>query len=322
MKTTKTKKRTSGLVLNSFISKLAKTVGENGVSIKGESLDLIQKLMVGVLHNIAQNMNILISVPGTKKTLTPLQIKTAADLTFGMEAGEFTKSAFEFCDTQVELMESEKKTDLKFAVPRIARAFFGQISSFSPTKAPKRFKFEVRRRGSGSKFNITIAAILEHLCFRVLEESASQMAEDGHRARMNPRDIYLGIHKDDSLKHIFSSFITQGGVEIDVAEGSVEKKKKKTKKPVAKKGKTAPAKAKKAPAKKSETKKTKEEAPAKKSFKKAPAKKAPTKKSETKPKKAPVKSESKSKKAPTKKAPVKKSESKPKKAPSKTKAKK
>jgi len=315
-----TKKRTTGLALNSFISKLAKTVGENGVSIKGESLDLIQKLMVGVLHNIAQNMNILISAPGTKKTLTLFQVKSAADLTFGMEAGDFTKAAFDFCDHQIELMESTKKTELKFAVPRIARAFFGQLSSFSPTKAPKRFKFEVRRRGSGAKFNITIAGILEYLCFRVLEESAIQMAEDGHRARMNPRDIYLGIHKDDSLKHIFNAFITQGGVEVDVAEGSNEKKKK-VKKPVPKKGKKAPTKAKKAPvkakkssAKKSETKgaeETKEtKAPAKKSFKKTEEKKAPTKA-----KKAPAKkSEAKSS---TKKAPAK-----TKKAPSKTKAKK
>lgn len=221
----KSKKKTQGLRISSFISKLAKTVGENGLSIKGETLDIIQQLLVGLLDQIASNLNKTLAVPGSKKTVKAIQAKVATELTFGQEASNLTR---EVLDSSSKAMAAGKDHGLIFAVPRTSRYFRCQLMAYCDfsTKTSRRFRVTTRRLDKG--LGVCITSILQEVCHQILT-SASQRMEDGKRTRLTPRDLYLALKSNPDLAHIFREFVTQGGVEERPKGAKGEKGAKKAK---------------------------------------------------------------------------------------------
>jgi len=267
----KSKKKVQGLRISSFVTKLAKTVGTEGISIKGETLDVIQQLLVGLLDQISGNLNMMMKVPGSKKTIKADQVKVAAELTFGLEAPELASQVFELADSSVAAVKAGEAHNLIFAVPRISRYFRCQLSGYcnTATKNPKRFQVTVRRTGKG--LGACITSVIQGICLQILETSAERLAGNGKRTRLTTRDLFLAIVGHPELKSIFREFVTQGGVtettqpkkarkakgegvggddgaaaggEGDEAAPAKAKKGKKTKKPAAKAKKVAKAKGK------------------------------------------------------------------------------
>lgn len=208
----KSKKKVQGLRISSFVTKLAKTVGTEGISIKGETLDVIQQLLVGLLDQISGNLNMMMKVPGSKKTIKADQVKVAAELTFGLEAPELASQVFELADSSVAAVKAGEAHNLIFAVPRISRYFRCQLSGYcnTATKNPKRFQVTVRRTGKG--LGACITSVIQGICLQILETSAERLAGNGKRTRLTTRDLFLAIVGHPELKSIFREFVTQGGV--------------------------------------------------------------------------------------------------------------
>lgn len=277
----KSKKKTQGLKLSAFINKLAKTVGDDGISIKSETQSIIQQLLVGLLEIYTTNFNIVLNNPGRKKTIKIYQARALVEVTLGREASDLTSEVLETIDTALEAKNETGSHDLIFAVPRTARYFKSHLSGYCDTssKGPKKFKVTTRRLGKG--MGICVTAMLQSICFRILSK-ASETLKDGKRSRLVPRQLFLTIQNDPELAYVFRRFISQGGVlETFESKKTLEAETSATK--TTKKSKTTKT-----------TKKTKKETSKPKSKKTTPK----AKKSKNSPKKAkasPKKAKSKAK---------------------------
>lgn len=207
----KPRKKIQGLALWAFISKLAKTVGSDGISIKGETQSIIHQLLVGFLEKFVFNFNQVLSIPSSKKTIKVDQARSVIELSLGYRAGDLAAEVLAEVDRAVAAASTDEGHGLIFAVPRTSRYFKTHLAGYCDTssKGPKKFKVTPRRLDKG--MGVCVTAMLQALCFRILSRAADRIAE-GKRTRLIPRELYLSIQEDPALAHIFRTFMTQGGV--------------------------------------------------------------------------------------------------------------
>lgn len=213
----KPRKKIQGLALWAFISKLAKTVGSDGISIKGETQSIIHQLLVGFLEQFVFNFNQVLSIPSSKKTIKVDQARSVIELSLGYRAGDLAAEVLTEVDRAVAAASTDEGHGLIFAVPRTSRYFKTHLAGYCDTssKGPKKFKVTPRRLDKG--MGVCVTAMLQALCFRILSRAADRIAE-GKRTRLIPRELYLSIQEDPALAHIFRTFMTQGGV-TETSEG-------------------------------------------------------------------------------------------------------
>lgn len=207
----KSRKKIQGLTLWAFISKLAKTVGSDGISIKGETQSIIHQLLVGFFDQFIFNFNQVLSVPNSKKTIKVDQARSVIELSLGYRSDDLASEVLAEVDRAVASASTEEGHGLIFAVPRTSRYFKTHLAGYCDTssKGPKKFKVTTRRLDKG--MGVCVTAMLQALCFRILSRAVDRISE-GKRTRLIPRELYLAIQEDPALSHIFRTFMTQGGV--------------------------------------------------------------------------------------------------------------
>jgi hypothetical protein len=228
----KKRRKPNDFSLKSYITKVLQLVSSE-TKARGETLDMVHSMIVGLLNNTASNTNIILSEKNSKKTVNIHHLKVSMELTFGYPARDFLRSMFEFVDEALEKMDSPKEegesksqsahAGLIFPAPRISKFFHKQISCF----LQKNGKYSPRHRKAG--YGVCLAASMQYVCEQLLR-AAGDKAISIHKKRIAPRDVFLAIQEDPGLLSIFRNFVTQGGVVPTISTKESNKKAKGSKK--------------------------------------------------------------------------------------------
>lgn len=193
------------LSLKGPIAKLKSFVIPN-TTIKGETLDIIDQLLIGLLNHIAHNTGILLDASEGKKIIRSALVMNVTEMIIGLSLDGKIKNLNTFIFDYIRL---GKLTS--FPSTNTVRYFQGKIPPvLVAEEGNTKIVYSYHIRKKESSLGHTLALILEAMCTRIFEVSSSKTLSEG-RSRITPRDLYLAIQEDFFLEKIFRRFMMQGG---------------------------------------------------------------------------------------------------------------
>jgi histone H2A len=211
-----------------YLLRILKQV-HDGAGLSGRALSVFEGMTHLLIETLAQHAAPLL---GTKRrTVTSRDVMVAAQLSLPGELAKHAVSEISKAVTKYNASAAPSKegaaTGAEAAIKGTATARRAGLT-MSVARASEEFFARLPRVRRGAGARVAVAAVVEYLVAEVME-LAGNASKDLKTKRITPRHIYLAIHGDEELEHVFKGVVIPFGGTIPHINKALIKKKKKDK---------------------------------------------------------------------------------------------
>lgn len=232
-------------LIRSYVGKIVK---EKESGITGDALNMLQRIVMGQLHDLAGVVNVAIAPSRSMKTISDQDIKVAAEILYGVKASEACGRCCAYVDARLAQYADPKVRGQKSAMAGLVLPVTALIKKFmsllNPYVDAKKKILTHRKKDSAG---VALAAVLEFIT-REIVDRAVEKSKAEKRNRVIPTHISATVEGDEWLRHLLRTYVMQGALTFNPPVPKAKSTKAKSTKAKAKSTKVPKAKAPKAKA--------------------------------------------------------------------------
>lgn len=208
------RKRKRQLEENLVRSYVGKIVKEYESGITGDALNMLQRIVMGCLHDLANVVNVSIATSRSMKTISDQDIRVATEILYGVQGSEACGRCLEFIDARLkQYVERDPATKgqksaiagLVLPVTALVKKFMSLITPYVDAK--KKIMTHRKKDAAG----VALAASLEFLTREIVSQAVEKSTSE-KRNRVIPTHISATVEATAWLKAVLRNYVMQGAL--------------------------------------------------------------------------------------------------------------